>query len=104
MIKVILKEKYTKRDIYGNVYHTVTITNVRTNKHFTTQTPSLSNVVGILNRSGITNWNNLYTSSACTGSARISSLPTHLNLNCCNFDKAWKQELNKIGFRIRKEK
>jgi len=102
MIKVILKETWTKRDASGNVYHTVTVTNTKNGKSFTTETPSLSNVIGILNRMLGLKCNEVYTCSVCTDSARYSSLPEHINLDQCHPSAGWKTNLNKIGYRLSK--
>lgn len=102
MIKFILKEKYTKRDVNGNVYKTVTITNTKNYKSFTVNTPDIGNVVGILTRVFELKYNELYKVSICTGSSRISSLPDNIYLPYCRFDKNWKEQLNKIGVRVPK--
>lgn len=103
MIKIILEETYTKRDYSGNVYHTVKVINTKNYESFTTETPSMSNVTGIIRKALKLEWNEIYEVSKCTDSTRTSSLPEHLNLNSCHFEKGWKKELNKIGLRIKKE-
>lgn len=99
MIKIILEETRTNRGISGNVYHTVKIINVKNNKYFTVSTPSLSNVDGILKRFMNLQWDNIYSVVTYTNSARLSSLPTSLRLDCCRVTPEWKKELNKIGLR-----
>ena len=103
--KALLHESYTKRDMYGNVYHTIKVTNPITGKSFTVETPSSSNVDSILSdafklKSG--RYPHYFT-SACTNSARLSSLPDHIYLNQCHFDDGWKKALNNIGYRIPKQ-
>ena len=110
--KTILEHIYTKCDLYGNVYHSVRIENVRTGKSFTVHTPSLGNVRGILH-DAFGDWNaaGLREFSRCTDSARTSSLPeeTANGLNPCSFEDgkpykgSWKRELNRIGFRLPKK-
>ena len=101
MIKIILSETWTKRDTSGNNYHTVKVINCKNQKSFTTSTPSLKNVEGILINALKLEWIEIYEHSQCTDKTSINSLPEHLNLNKCAFDKAWKKELNKIGLRIK---
>ncbi len=100
--KALLHHTWTKRDMYGNVYHTVRVTNPKNGKSFTTKTPSMSNVESILYTafppmSGYP----YYATNECTGSARLSSLPEHIYLSQCHFDDGWKKALNKIGYRLR---
>ena len=110
--KVILTHTYTKRCTYGNVYHAVEVENVKNGKSFTVHAPSLGNVEHILHdafgdweKAGIRVYQN------CTNSARTSSLPeeTAQGLNPCRFEDgkpykgSWKEELNKIGFRLPKK-
>jgi hypothetical protein len=92
--------------MHGNVYHTIKVTNPKNRQSFTVETPSSSNVDSILydafsrdSRSGAYPF---YFTSACTGSARLSSLPSHIYLNQCHFDDGWKKALNSIGYRIPK--
>ena len=110
--KVILNHAFTKRCMYGNVYHAVTVENVRTGKSFTVHAPSLGNVEGILH-DAFGGWEQagIRSFSSCTGSARTSSLPeeTAKGLNPCQFEDgkpyrgSWKKELNRIGFRLPKK-
>jgi len=101
--KTLLTHTYTKRDIYGNIYHAVEIENLKNGKSFTVHAPSLSNVEGILNKA-FGGWDKagLRSVSTCTASARLSSLPdeTVPCMNKCQFTDGWKRELNKIGFRL----
>lgn len=110
-MKMLLTHHFTKRDTYGNVYHVVTITNLRTGKSFMVGTPSLGNVTGIL-YDAFGGWDKMghIVSESPTGSARISSLPLAIkDLNPCRFEDgkpykgSWKKELNKIGFRLPKK-
>jgi len=109
-IKLHLIHHFTKRCMYGNVYHVVTIENVRTGKFFTVSTPSLSNVTHIL-YDAFGGWENCgyIVSERPTGSARISSLPDAIcDLNPCSFENrgpykaSWRKELSKIGFKLPK--
>jgi hypothetical protein len=109
-IKLHLTHHFTKRCMYGNVYHVVTIENIRTGKSFSVSTPSLSNVTGIL-CDAFGGWDKAgYIVSECpTGSARFSSLPSASgDLNPCAFEAgkpykgSWRKELNAIGFRLPK--
>lgn len=106
--KLHLAHHFTKRDIYGNVYHAVRIENIKNGKSFTVSTPSLSNVTSIL-YDAFGDWENCgyIVSERPTGSARISSLPEASHeLNPCRFEDgkpykgSWKKELNAIGFRL----
>lgn len=104
MYKALLHEYYTKRDINGNVYHVVKVTNPKTEKSFLTETPHISNVNHILydafpavSKSGRYPF---YCTESCTGSARLSSLPNHIYLNQCHFDEGWKKALNSIGYKF----
>jgi hypothetical protein len=108
--KLLLTHHFAKRDIYGNVYHVVTIENIRTGKSFNVSTPCLSNVKSIL-YDAFGGWDKCryIVSEAPTGSARISSLPSAIeDLNPCRFEDgkhykgSWKKELNRIGFRFPK--
>jgi len=105
--KTLLTHTYTKRDIYGNVYHAIKIENIRNGKSFTVHAPSLSNVEGILHKA-FGGWDKagIRSFSTCTGSARLSSLPdeTVPHMNGCQFTDDWKRELNKIGFRLPRKK
>ena len=112
-IKIHLTHFFTKRDIYGNVYHVVEIQNLANGKSFKVRTPSLSNITSILYDAFGGGWDNCryIVSERCTDSARISSLPDALgDLNPCSFEDSapykgsWKKELNKIGFRLPKAK
>jgi len=116
MKKLILTHHYTNRDIYGNVYHAVTVENIKNGKSFTVHTPSLGNVKGILH-DAFGGWDKCPSVDvpAPTGSARPSSLPNETVegfLDQCHFsdDKhhvytgSWRKELNKIGFRLPKNK
>jgi hypothetical protein len=109
-IKILLAHHFTKRDIYGNVYHVMEIENLKNGKSFMVSTPSLSNVTHIL-FDAFGSWENCryIVSERPTGSARLSSLPNAMNvLNPCRFEDgkpykgSWKKELNKIGFRLPK--
>lgn len=112
--KVMLNHTYTKRDVYGNVYHAVEVENPRNGKSFIVHTPSLGNVEGILH-DAFGSWEaaGIRSISTCTGSARCSSLPganTEGMVPCCSFSDStasykgsWKKELNKIGFRLPKK-
>jgi hypothetical protein len=103
--KALLHHTYTKKDIYGNVYHTVRITNPKTGKSVTTSTPSLGNVEHILN--SIFPYTSFhypyYTTECCTDSARLSSLPDHVYLNDCHPKDDWKKALRSIGYRLPKK-
>ena len=102
MIKLILEEHYTKRDISGNVYHVVRVMNTQTGNSFITETPSLGNVRGIVQKYLNLEWNEIHEVSICTNSSRISSLPkktTKGYINCCHIDDNWKKELFQIGFK-----
>lgn len=104
MYKALLHETWTKRDYSGNVYHTVKVTNPKTEKSFTVSTCSLGNVEHILYdifsmRSGRYPF---YATNHCTGSSRLSSLPEHIYLNECHSTEGWRKELRKIGYRIPK--
>lgn len=106
MYKVLLHEYYTKRDTYGNVYHTVRVTNPKTEKTFFTSTPSISNITHILNELFPT-WNKTgkspyYITQNCMVSTRLSSLPNSIYLACCHPDDKWKEALRKIGYRLPK--
>ena len=110
-IKLHLTHHFTKRCMYGNVYHVVTIQSIRTGKSFSVSTPSLGNVTGIL-RDAFGGWDKAgyIVSEAPTGSARHSSLPdSSHDLNPCSFEDgspykgSWKKELTKIGFRLPKQ-
>ena len=98
--KALLHETYTKRDVYGNVYHVVKITNPKNGKSFTTETPSMSNVISILNR--IFTYHNCYITESCTGSTKLSSLPSHVYLDNCHPNDEWYKALRGIGYRIPK--
>lgn len=105
MYKALLHHTYTKRDVYGNVYHTVRITNPVNEKFVTVSTCSLGNVEHILYlmfkfKSGKYPF---YTTECCTDSARLNSLPQAIYLNECHPDKNWKKALNSIGYRIPKQ-
>ena len=106
MFKALLHHTYTKRDMYGNVYHTVRITNPRTEKFFTVGTSSLGNVEHILYslfpECKKTGRYLFYTTKRCTDSARLSSLPQHEYLNECHPDNNWEKALRKIGYKIPK--
>jgi len=102
MYKALLHETWTKRDMSGNVYHAVRITNPKNEKSFTVETPSLGNVESILYdafkfKSGRYPY---YRTDRCTDSSRLSSLPDRIYLNQCHLDDKWKTELRKIGYRI----
>ena len=106
--KLHLTHHFTKRDIYGNVYHVVTVASIRTGKSFTVSTPSLGNITSIL-CDAFGGWDKCryIVSESPTGSARYSSLPEASNdLNPCSFkdgapyEGSWRKELNKIGFRL----
>ena len=108
--KLILTHYFTKRDLYGNVYHAVQVENVKNGKSFIVSTPSLSNFTHIL-YDAFGGWENCryIVSEKPTGSARSSSLPACRGyLNPCRFQDgkpykgSWKKELNKIGFRLPK--
>ncbi len=104
MYKALLHETWTKRDINGNVYHTVKVTNPRTEKSFTVSTCSMGNVTHILNTifptmSGACPY---YITDHCTGSTRLSSLPESIYLDECHRSIQWTKELRKIGYRIPK--
>lgn len=100
MIKIILVETRTNRDINGNVYITIKIINIKNNKSFIVSTPSLSNVESIL-KSGINlQWDEIYSVVTYTNSTKMNSLPRALNLNCCQLTTEWKKEINKIGLRL----
>lgn len=108
-IKLHLQHYYTKRDMYGNVYHAVRVVNIKNGKGFLISTPSLGNVTGILH-DAFKGWQNCQyiISEVPTNSVRLSSLPAGRieNLNPCGFDDckpykgSWKRELNKIGFKL----
>ena len=113
-VKLHLQHYFTNPDIYGNIYHTVRISNIKNGKGFLVEVPCLSNVTGILCEA-FGGWENCQyiVSEVPTKSARYSSLPKDrlLNLNPCGFEDikpykgSWKRELNKIGFRLpRKER
>lgn len=98
-IKAIIEHEYTKRCVYGNVYHTVKITHPATGRSVTTKTPSLGNVTGIL-YDAFGGHKDMITTESCTGSARISSLPdTGEMLPPCRYKAEWKKALNAIGYR-----
>lgn len=104
--KALLHETYTKRDINGNVYHVVEVTNPKNGKSFKTETPSMGNVTHILNElfpysSGF--GHNYYITGSCTGSTRLSSLPDHIYTACCDGDIRWKKALRSIGYRLPKD-
>jgi len=116
MKKLILTHHYTNRCIYGNVYHAITVENIRNGKRFTVHTPSLENVQGIL-RDAFGGWDKCESVivPAPTGSARSSSLPEETVdgfLDQCHFSDekhpvyngSWRKELNKIGFRLPRAK
>ena len=112
-IKIHLTHYYTKRDVYGNVYHAVEIQNLANGKSFKVHTPSLGNVTGIIYDAfgGDCEKCRSITSEVCTGSARTNSLPeARQDLNPCSFEDggpykgSWKKELNKIGFRLPRAK
>ncbi len=107
MYKALLHESWTKRDINGNVYHTVRVTNPKNGKSFTTETPHISNVNHILYDAfpSVSNSGRypFYSTDHCTGSSRLSSLPDHIYLNNCHLDDGWKKALRKIGYRIPKQ-
>lgn len=105
---MILTHHFTKRCTYGNVYHAVTIENIRTGKSFTVSTPSLSNVTHIL-YDAFGGWENMghIVSEAPTGSARFSSLPkSKHNLNPCSFKDgkpykgSWKKRIECNRFQV----
>ena len=107
-IKLHLTHYFTKRDLYGNVYHAVEVRNLRTGKSFMVSTPSLGNIKSIL-YDAFGGWENSQhiVSESPTGSARVKSLPdANHDLNPCSFKDgkpysgSWKKELNKIGFRL----
>lgn len=100
-IKALLHEYYTKRCIYGNVYHAVKVTNPKTGASFITETPSLGNVRHILNDI-FGRPTEYYETESCTGSARLSSLPTMIYLNNCHESKEWRKALRGIGYRLPK--
>lgn len=109
--KILLTHHFTKRCTYGNVYHAVTVENIRNGKSFTVSTPSLGNVTGIL-YDAFGGWDKCghIVSEAPTGSTKSSSLPVAKNdLNPCRFEDqksykgSWKKELNAIGFRLPKK-
>ena len=104
MYKALLHETWTKRDINGNVYHTVRITNPKTMKSFTVSICSMGNVTSILNRvfptmSGRCPY---YITETCTGSTRLSTLPDAIYLDECHRSIQWEKELRAIGYRIPK--
>lgn len=106
--KTLLTHTHTKRDIYGNIYHAVQVENIKNGKSFTVHTPSLGNVEGILNKA-FGGWDKagIRSVTTCTGSARLSSLPSQTvanYLNSYHFNDDWKRELNKIGFRLPRKK
>jgi len=107
MYKALLHETWTKRDISGNVYHTVKITNPKTRNSFTVSTCSIGNVEHILNsiftdvsKTYYCPW---YITDSCTGSSRLSSLPDSIYLDECHRSIQWEKELRKIGYRIPKQ-
>ena len=116
MKKLILTHHYTNRCMYGNVYHAVTVENIKNGKEFTVHTPSLGNVQGILH-DAFGGWAKCESVivTAPTGSTRSSSLPEETVegfLDQCRFTDekhpvytgSWRKELNKIGFRLRRAK
>lgn len=98
-IEIILDYFYTKADIYGNVYGAMRITNPITGLSFTTRTPSENNVTCVL-RETFGRHLNAYSTNKCTGSARLSSLPESIYLNCCEATDGWKDNLRKIGYTV----
>jgi len=92
MIKMIVQDTYTKRDINGNVYHAITIINLENRESFTTSSPNLSNVTSILQKAGF-DYSQIYTIETCTGSARHSSLPKSIYLDPCRYTEEWKKQL-----------
>lgn len=106
MYKALLHEYYTKRDTNGNVYHSVKVTNPKNGKSFITETPSMGNVISIISRILLTKNRTgafpYYTTESCTGSARLSSLPTGHYLNQCHPDDMWLRALRDIGYRVPK--
>ena len=106
MIKALLHETYTKRDVNGNVYHAVRITNPKNGEGFTVDTPSMGNVTHILNEI-FPEWNRTgkcpyYMTESCTGSTRLNSLPSKIYLNCCHGNEEWRKALRSIGYRVSK--
>lgn len=112
MKKLILTHHYTNRCAYGNVYHAVTVENIRNGKSFTVHTPSLGNVEVILNEA-FGGWDKCeaVTIPAPTGSSRLSSLPSETVCGVLDtgrfsdkkhhfYTGSWRKELNKIGFRL----
>lgn len=110
-IKLHLTHYYTKRCLYGNVYHVVVVENIRNAKSFCVSTPSLGNILSILHDAfgGHENCGHIV-SEISTNSARSSSLPSATcDLNPCSFEDegnykaSWRKELTKIGFRLPKK-
>ncbi|MEK9983463.1 MAG: hypothetical protein VW879_01860 [Opitutae bacterium] len=103
----LLTHTYTKRDIYGSVYHSVRVENPRNGKSFAVDAAGLEDVEGKL-KEAFGGWDRarIQSTSTCTGSARISSLPAQDVTNYFNYDDYtnWKRELNKIGFRLPRKK
>ena len=106
--KLHLTHFYTKRCVYGNVYHAVCVESLRTGKSFIVHTPSLGNVTGIL-CDAFGGWDKVgyIVSEAPTGSARSSSLPdATVDLNPCSYGNqgpykaSWRKELTRLGFRL----
>jgi len=100
-IKAIITHTHTKPDMYGNTYHTATVTNPANGKQFVTDTPSSSNARGIMFK--IFEYD-MFEVQVPTGSARINSLPTVTHrTESCQLGQGWKKALRSIGYRISKE-
>ena len=97
-IKIIIEHHYTKRDMYGNVYHVAILINPKNSKRFSTSTPSTGNVYHIIS-DAFGGHVHTHETETCTDSARLSSLPESMNLACCRYNKEWKKALNGIGYR-----
>lgn len=99
--KTLLHHVYTKRDLSGNVYGSVKVTNPRTGQSFCTETPSVGNVTNILRQFFAVDpaYSTNYITENCTGSTKLSSLPDCLYLDNCRLTADWIKALNSIGFR-----
>ena len=103
MIKLIIEVTSSLRDSNGNCYHIAKITNTRNSKSFTTDTPSTSNVEGILNRAGYT-WKETYTAQKWESIRDFNRIKKYSDveyLNACRWEKSWKKALNSIGLKPR---